>query len=155
MEVLAVGCGWQVPLFSKGIRQCGGNASEVSEYQKQPLAQGVLALQIASGLRDHLQELSLMLAMFLFPRCHFLATVRDRLLGWTDLYSNSVPLLLCSDYLLQTLSFPIFTNYKTVFTSEGCAMLPQSKALIHLAKKNTDLFFPLPPPGTTWDEVSL
>jgi len=75
--------------------------------QKQPLAQGVLVLQIALRLRDHLQESSLMLSMFFFPSHPFLATARDRTLGWTDLYSDSVCLLLCSDCLPQTVSvFP-------------------------------------------------
>lgn len=35
--------------------------------QKQPLAQGVLVLKIGSGLRDYLQESSLMPAMFFYP----------------------------------------------------------------------------------------
>lgn len=35
--------------------------------QKQPLAQGVLVLQIALGLRDYLQESSLMPTTFFYP----------------------------------------------------------------------------------------
>lgn len=83
------------------------------EYTKEPLAQGVLVLQIAPRLRV-LQEPPLTPAVFFQPflAILFLAIAGDGTLGWTDLYSDSVNLLLCSDYLLQTVSaFPYLYKF--------------------------------------------
>lgn len=89
-------------------------------YIGKPLAQGALVLQTASGLRDRLQESSLVPAMFFYP---FLAILfwswseTECLAGLTFTLTQYVcyyVLIIC--FKLHP-SFLIFTNYKTVFTS--------------------------------------
>lgn len=91
------------------------------------------------------------------PSDPLLATVRDRRLGLDQpfLWLSKPAINVVIIHLKLHLPSLIFPIYKSECSSQGCGVLPQSTALTHLAKKNTDTFFLLLSPRTTWDEVSL